>query len=476
MESEPGRGRAIGRAIGPALAILAWVAAGCSALRDRLLGRERAAPDRPAIEPSRRAESRRAGPRAVAQGLDHGVGSARGDVHYKKTVAQGRESGPGPPRLLGGPRIDGSTAWSVTAGPLGFRCWRELVGAAARGSATVEWPDPWGELVTLELDRGAPGSGTYVLSTGYVRIEIRRRWAEIQITALAAEVEGVESWYLREMPRALLWLLGKQTTCYLVRDAIAAAESLGVFQRRIEICNDAAGWQLKPGDERTLISKATIHPHWRSEDVLDGVDAGQRETTPNSLSVYDVIARMRAKRGPERAALRARWREHGWQEGEPVTRIELRLASKALRLVTEDGRQIDATHPGAALDAELLGKLWADGLTRHWMADASAGASRLRDNPPLEVWTRARAAGGEVEAVRLRRDVAGRQLDAVRKHALAQLGQVGARVEQLLEGSGDGEALRRAVDEVIAGTDWTNNLARARARLADLLEQAKGVP
>lgn len=465
-----------GRLIGPILVLWSWLRAGLG------FGRERVAPSLDECEPApkmRRAQSRgcHAQSRDHAQDQDHGDRSTRGPNSADLSHAQSRGLDPGSPRarLMGGPRIDGGTSWAIRAGPMGFRCWRELVGAAKRGAGSVEWPDPWGEVVVLALDRGSPGSGAFVLSTGRVRIEIRRRWAEVQITAEAAEVEGVESWYLREMPRATFWLLGAADCRGSEGSWVAEwVADLGVEQRRIEICLDVAGWQLAPGDERAMVSRSTIHTHWRSEDVLDGIDAGQRNATPNSLSVYDKIAKLASQRGPERAALLRRWDDYGRELDEPVTRIELRLAGKALRLLTEDGEQLDATHPGAALDGELLGLLWSDGLTRHWMADLSAGRSQVRDNPPMPIWTEARAAGGHVEAVRLRRDVAARQLEAIRRHALERLGRVGADVEQLLEGDGSGAAVIDALDSLISSPGWDRDLARARARFADLLEQARG--
>jgi len=358
-----------------------------------------------------------------------------------------------------------------------FACWTKLRAHAERGDRAVSWPAVGLDHdVDLALERGSPGSGCYVLSTGRVRIEIRRRHAEVQITAEAAEVEGVETWYARELPQAVWMLLGLEPL--EDRSLVEVLADHGVEQRRIEICLDVGGWQLAAGDERGLVSLASKTSSWRNDGELDGFGAGHRSKTPCSLGVYDKLAKLGSQRGPERVALLERWLAAGWDDSvahgahaEPVTRVELRLWGDALRLVADDGAQIDATHPGAALDRELLGRLWVDGLTRHRLVDPSSGAKRIRDRPDLAIWSRAREAGGHVESGRLRRDVAARQLAEVRRHALARLGRVGAEVEVLLEGGGDGAELLDALDRLISSPGWDSDLARARARFAVLLEQ-----
>jgi hypothetical protein len=421
----------------------------------------------------------------AAQLEDHGRRAARPPDREVDTGAQPEELGSAvaPPedpgssgaRPLGGPRIDGGTSWVIKPSPgHDFACWLKLQGHARRGDRHVSWPSITHDReVDLALDRGSPGSGSVTLSTGRVRIEIRRRHAEVQITAEAAEVEGVEAWYERELPQAVWMLLGVDVVPFESLDGRSLPEilaDLGVEQRRIEICLDIGGWQLAAGDERGLVSLASKTSSWRNDGELDGVMAGHRSKTPCSLGVYDKLAKLGSQRGPERVALLERWGVEGW-DGEAVTRVELRLWGEALRLVAEDGVQLDATHPGAALDRELLGRLWVDGLTRHRLVDPSSGAKRIRDRPDLAIWSRAREAGGHVESGRLRRDVAARQLAEVRRHALARLGRVGAEVEVLLEGDGNGAELLDALDRLISSPGWDSDLARARARFAVLLEQ-----
>jgi len=452
-------------------------------------------PSRHVFEPPK---LRAAPPEGVAQLEDHGDRAARppdqplddgaqpdqlaaqlGGLGEPPAGAAAPHEDPDPSgaRPLGGPRIDGGTSWVIMPRPgRDFACWGKLRVLADRGDRAVSWPSvTLDHDVDLVLDRGSPGSGSYVLSTGRVRIEIRRRHAEVQITAEAAEIEGVESWFARELPQAVWLLLGFDIHAEPLEDR-SLAEVLaeyGVEQRRIEICLDVGGWQLTAGDERGLVSLAAKTSSWRNDGELDGFGAGQRSKTPNSLGVYDKLAKLGSQRSPARVALLERWRSEGW-DGEAVTRVELRLWGSALHLVGDDGGQLDASRPGAALDRELLGRLWVDGLTRHRVVDLEAPAKRIRDRPDLAIWSRAREAGGHVESGRLRRDVAARQLAEVRRHALARLGRVGAEVEVLLEGDGNGAELLDALDRLISAPGWDSDLARARARFAVLLEQGGG--
>lgn len=399
---------------------------------------------------------RESGESGVAQRQDHSREGCATPAEEATEVAQPEKPNEPAARLLGGPRIDGGTSWAVTAGPHGFRCWPAVRAALKHEATALEWVDSFGELVSLAIDRGSPGSGRATLYTSRVRVEIAKGWAEIQITAEAAEVEGVDAWFDRELPRWMTWL---------------GVEVEQVEQKRLELCLDVAGWQLKAGDERAMVSAAAKTARWRGDGGLDGFGAGKRSSTPSSLEVYDKLAKLGSQRAPAREALMARWAEAGREGDEPVTRVELRLQGEALRMVAEDGKQLDATRPGAALDGELLGKLWADGLTKHRLVDVDSDAKRVRDKPELELWARARAAGGVVEAVKLRRDLAARQLDTTRSEAMRRLGRAGADVEVLLGGKGSGRLATGALR--LLTTTWGPEVTRAQARYGDLLRDAK---
>jgi hypothetical protein len=184
---------------------------------------------------------------------------------------------------------------------------------------------------------------------------------------------------------------------------------------------------------------------------------------------------MAAERGPERAALLASMQSLGLQEGEAWTRVELRLWGGALRLVdAETGEALaDASRPLAVLDEQLLAKLWHHHLTTYWIADASGGAARMRDNEELEAWTVAREAAGTVQSFRARRgSAAPAQVGAIRDHARDRLGQVLVDVEvlagtQLVEGVGP--RARAEVEAALADERMVERFMRARAKYGELL-------
>lgn len=377
-------------------------------------------------------------------------------------------------------RVDTAT-WQMKSHGREWQKWRELTATASSGRRGVEWVDVFGEVIELDLERGRPGSGVLVLQTGTTRIQIRRNRAEVQITSLASEVEGIESWANRWLPRFVWWLRGIDCTDDDRDEQLGKLRRAGLQTKRIEPCVDVLGWQIVVGDEQALVSRAHVWSYRHGDgEHLDGFGAGERHRTPASIAVYDKIAKLRSGRGPARTALIDRWRELGWvgelsaegkilDDAEPVTRIEPRIWGDALQL-----EGLDATDPGAPLDSEVVKVLFVDSLSRHRLVDLTAGCARKRDCPERPEWELARAAGGSAEPVRLQRDVAAKQATAIRSHALRQLGRAGASVEELLEGHGDGSRALDALGELIRGPDWEADRARVRARHRDLIEQAKG--
>jgi hypothetical protein len=402
---------------------------------------------------------------SLAQGEDPEPALAQSDdslAQREQPDAQQRE---GPDDPIATPvRVD-TAAWEATTS-IEWSCWRGLV-TDAKTRSSVEWVDVFGEVVTLAIDRGRPGSGAIVLQTGTTRVEITRTRAEVQITSLASETEGLESWGLRWLPRFAWWLFGQKIdvdTCEELGNELA---KLGVTQRWIDPCCDVLRHQIKSGDEKGLISSAEKWQKWTSDDDTNGFGAGEKKSTPNSMNVYDKIKKLRRARGPEREALFARWERFGWKRGMPVTRIEPRIQKKGLVL-----RGLDATHPGAAFNSEIVGALFVDSLSRHRLIDLSSKPrARQRDRDEHPVWVLARAAGGSAEPIRLQREVVRRQARALRQHAIQRLGRAGADVDELLHGNGDGSKALETLERLIGGEEWVSDRARSRARYSELLEQ-----
>lgn len=366
------------------------------------------------------------------------------------------------------PRRVDTASWEFFCETAEWSRWAEIKRAAKAARGSVEWVDENGIAVVLALDRGKPGSGTIVLSTGATRIEIKRSRAEVQISQLASEVEGVPRWGLRWLPRAAWWLTGHRIAATTCQELGEQLDALGIRQRRIETCVDIVGWQIRPGDERGMVSKAHKFCNWHVDDTTDGFGAGQRKSSPDSIGVYDKIGKLMSQRGPMREALLHRLTTAGWRPGDPVARIETRKWGEGLRL-----EGVDATHPGAAFDEEILDALFVDSLSRHRLIDTAASASRKRDKREHRAWEIARAAGGSIEPVKLQRERAKRQLSATKHHTLRRFGRLGADVEELLLGDGSGSRAREALDGLIRRPEWETDRARARARYAELLDQAE---
>ena len=422
----------------------------------------------------------------VAQGQDHYGAGTRTD----QCVADSSQTGRARTRVLRGPAIDGGTCWTVRPPPEGWPIHAALRERVEAGDRTIALADQWGEVVDLLLDRGE-ARGEVVLSTWAVRLGIRRRRAELQITADAAEVEGVEEWARRELPRALWWLRGVDASDAVERllaDPTGPLEiegvDLGVSTRRIELATDVAGLPITLEMQHEIVTRSAVHLHQRSAGVVDGLDIGHRSSAKTSLGVYDKLAELARRRRAPAAALAEHWRDAGWNGAEPVTRVEARAWGDGLRL-----EGLDLTGPGAPFDSDALGRLWADSLTRHWRAEPAAAAEwlrrwrawveggkqgaepRLRDCDVDQAWAELRGAGGVRGRVRFTRAAAAAQLEGVRQHQRERLLSSAASIDVL---EGEGECFR-VLDDVWHDRErWAARTAEARARHADLIRAVRG--
>jgi len=426
--------------------------------------------------------------RELAQDQDHGDSRAR----PPKPDAQSKSGERDPIKILLGPRVD-TAAWTIKPPRPGKwpPIYTELIAALGRGAKTVELTDLQGEVVTFAISWGKAG---LVIQHGYTRIEISKRRAEVQITALASEVEGVRSWYLRAMPRAVWWLMGEdveddiaprgnRATGYDdevrdLREAIKIELLDGLAprleQRRIDQCCDAqGGLELGPGIEQTVVSRLKAMAIVPKPGEVEGLLIGMTGINPMSFAIYAKPEEQAAKRGPEHGALIERWRAAGMVDGQPLTRYELRNWGRALVL-----EGLDARRPSAALDEELLGKLWAHGLTQVRLVDPRHPASRMRDKAEHPAWTALRDAGGHTGPLRLTRVTAQAQLSSTVAHARDRLAQAGADVEQLLvdeyDGTHEGDIALRELGEAIGHkAEWAERRAKAAARYEALLESVR---
>lgn len=439
------------------------------------LGRANVEPIEQVVEPERadhEEKQRVAQPGTVAQVLDHVPGPAR----RSEVVAQRDEARRATSRVVRW-GVDGSTCWRITPPPRG---WPEVISrlrdAARKGRRAVEVADHHGEVVTLLLTWE---QGRLLASTGMVRVSFRRTYVEIAITSLAVETEGVEAWIRRELPRWVWWSRVELVDDTLEREQLEQSlVDSGVEMRRIETAADMAGWRIDASLGPAIVARPDVHACRRGE-VWTGFDIGRRDSNEASLGIYDKRAKVAAERGPERAALLATMRELGLEDDEAWTRVETRLWGSALVLVDGETDEIiaDARRPLAVLDEQLLGKLWAHYLTTYWIADASGGAARMRDNPELEAWTVARGAAGNVQGFKARRGSgAPTQVSAIREHARDRLGQVLVDVEvlagtQLVEQVGP--RARAEVERALADEKTIERFMRARAKYGELLASMK---
>jgi hypothetical protein len=138
---------------------------------------------------------------------------------------------------------------------------------------------------------------------------------------------------------------------YVIAESKGCAEKLGkVWEtrlRRIDICVDVAGWEMKAEDTLALVRRSrcgmrTDTDRHEGEDEKaypgDPVLHETRKVTGISVGKNAMMARIYDKRAElghaspdKREAEQDRWRARGWDGIEPITRVEFQLRGAALK-------------------------------------------------------------------------------------------------------------------------------------------------
>ena len=238
--------------------------------------------------------------------------------------------------------------------------------------------------------------------------------------AATARLKASGTWPLETIFSGRRWASGATLDSALER-ARAMARSFGwrprgdardrqcERTRRIDLCADFVGFPLASEDAQSWVAPSRgrvtwapteAHRHGRGRCsgiyVCRGADV--------SLVVYDKTLELTLRARASRDAEHAIWAEHGWDGVEPVTRVEARFRSGALREVDVGGGASLREQPDA-LEAHL-GRLWGYATTR-WarliVPERGQRASRCRTDPRWEAvqaapWT----PGASVERRRVR--------------------------------------------------------------------------
>lgn len=416
---------------------------------------------------------------AVAQVQDHAEAPNATKVSNASGVAFVLDEGQGAtrPRVLLGPVIDGGTTWSIDAPAGGWGSLiREIRTRVRRGAKVMELPSPGGGSVevSVELARGA-----LVLWSSSARVEVHGKRAEAQIEARAAWTEGPARWCSRVLPLVSLWLLGVEQG-EEPGSSWAWLESIGWRQASVEIAMDFTDWKFDADDHKAFVTKLAVKP-WVQGGQCRAIEWGARSRNPSSGALYDKGAALAVLRGDAPAGYLEQLRAAGWDHEQTLTRLELRLSGKALKLLDpETGEVFDGTRPWTACDGEAIGRLATYALQAVWMADLRVGgAERARDNPVHPGWLAARAAAlGGAEPIRLTRAAVEAEVGSVRAHARARLLRAGVDVG-VLDGAKDIDGARRValakLAEDMAGGGAIERFGASRARYRELLEQVREV-
>lgn len=364
--------------------------------------------------------------------------------------------------------VDGGTAVDIVGPASGFMLYRDLAKAYASGErhARVE-----GASWTLDREKGA-----LVLRTGLARVDLYKSRAKLSITALAAEVEGVDEWWCREVPRWLRALMGLEVEADLDDLDGLDRELAGIVVWRVlEQAIDLMGLTITREMQSELVTRSHVQAHSRAPGEVHALDVGTRRS-PWSLGIYQRIKRLDANRQAERVAYYDQLIAGGWDGESEVVRVEPRRQRKGLRLERVDGSVLDATTATAGRRPELLQELFADSLNRVWRAEPGAAArahaegARLRDCPECPKWTRLRElATGGAPRQRYTQAARARQRAELLHHNVGRMVAAAASVEVLGRGDGDGELAVRTLRGRVGGPSWVKSMEDAEARHGEMV-------
>jgi len=320
-----------------------------------------------------------------------------------------------------------------------------------------------------------PGAFHFIFSERHGTVSIQLPAAELW----AIGYEALASWVIRVLHTELFWGLESRREQVDPGDALRTASRGGWFVSRLELCTDLRRYGRDMDAE---------HLGFKARPTYWGVDAEQEtfETMglggPASavrLRVYDKIAECMAGEDT-RWKYAERWREGGWEEGMPVTRVEMVLKDGALVIEAREGvgeSEIDMTDPAAVACADLRGKCWTyhaekkrriepytatrrERCRTHsdWVRVVEAGAG-LDDFRPLDYRQRRRAQASALDTMADRDTAAA--LNAGLRFAARELGIASTHVHA----SALGALQFRVTGELVEDDERTAQATRLAAQL-----------
>ncbi len=383
-------------------------------------------------------------------------------------------------RVLYGPEPDGSTQFRCVAPQKRWsRTITKLRQGTRRKQKTATLPAADGEAeveVALQFKRGE----LHLSGRGW-DLYVSGRKARLELRTEALGTESLENWYVRVFPLVTRLLFGVQLKWQSIRSLIDQLQALGWRTSALELALDMVGFPIKLATREAIVSQIKWgHDHGKTgTKKRHCLDVGSRESNPLSLSIYDKLAKLKSH-PIERAVWEAKARAAGWR-GEPVTRVEFRFRDEALILGRKANGEpeVDGSHVGAPLDAEVCGRLWVYACMHTRLVDVEEGDRRgvehTKNCPPLPQWEVVLAAG-QYAGERLVRIAPVVELEARRKSADQDLRRAAVR-RAVLDGATTAEEVRTEVVEhlerVLAMPEVTVDVRRSLARYAELLEQAK---
>lgn len=459
------------------LQLFAWIAAACMSAARKAIGSQTR--DRPALADSDASQTR--GDLALAdpdasQTRDrpalvqdrrstHATTAAPHPALAELRKRDDAPRAPPPIKIFRGRRVDGNTSWRIDT-PTGPPLLPHLDRLEKSGRRTVELRGRDGPQAFRLRRKGR----RLILESAFARIELQPERVELVVTSLAIETVGLLAWFRDWLPRAHWWVAGEELDGSALAQAAAAS---GWYQHRIEQCLDVGGLELKPGIEDAIVAgKLVVSPILRAGQRI-GVEIGKRNN-PEQATIYNKPAQLEAGEGVHEALVQE-VQAGGWSPGEAWTRVELRSRGDGL-VVRCDGEVVfDGRHPGAALDDSICAALWRRGTTRIRVTNPGS-AKRRRDWEATSAWVAIQDAAPVVydESARLAmgRGVKAQweSTHASRVTALRRASVAVGVLERAQDLSEAAEIATRRVREELARPTSAEELIRARAEYAELLE------
>jgi len=257
------------------------------------------------------------------------------------------------------------------------------------------------------------------LEGGWARLELKKQglwslgaremleyWlAELSWWLIPSKMEGFESKKMGFASSTKRWSSRKKKS---VKKKCSLAHRLGWYTTRAELCTDfmfllflaadlnrfvgfnSSGFINGGGEEVGVTDLMRV---WAKNYAVETIQFGTRKSAV-SLVAYNKTLQVQKCLGGDDSAYRSYWERGGWEEGDDLTRIEIRLTTNGLVIEDKEGKLLaDLADPFGLADETVLNRIWVHTTGKRRLVLEPGADGRLDRAKVDPRWLGIRAAG-----------------------------------------------------------------------------------